>query len=203
VETEPISARYEWNSDEMAEALASHQRASVRPFFRALIYLLLLLYLLISFAIPLGMVLRGENPPETRRNGIIALVAVGLIWAWAYHAVRTRKLLRWQARRVFRSKRGGAEWVEWSITPEDLSNRTALSASTILWPMFVRVVEAPKGFMLYQSIQLFNWIPAHAFASESEMRRFAELARGRVEDFKVLGSCQYPGKPDAPAPDEF
>jgi hypothetical protein len=69
--------------------------------------------------------------------------------------------------------------------------------------VFVKVVEAPKGFLLYHSIQLFNWIPGHAFASAQELRRFADLARAKVPHYVVLGECQFPAKPEPIGLQEF
>ncbi len=93
--------------------------------------------------------------------------------------------------------------VEWSFGPDQLSNQTTNSASTILWPLFIKVVETPKGFMLYQNIQFFNWIPGHAFASAEAVRQFAELARSRVPLYVVLGECQHVGKPEPIVHDEL
>ncbi len=96
-----------------------------------------------------------------------------------------------------------AEFVEWTIGRDQISIRTSLAASTILWPLFIKVVESPKGFLLYQSIQLFHWIPAHAFASAAELARFADLARARVPNYVVLGRCLFVGKPEPVGLDEL
>ena len=201
---EPISARYVWDPEAFAEALATHQRHSVRPVFRYLLLgLLMLVYGFPSIGIPVWLIVDSRNQPETRRNAAIALVVVVALWAWFIDLVRKKRVLRWRARRAFRSLPGGPQQVEWSLGPVELSNRTTNSASTFLWTAFLKVVEDRKGFMLYQSGSFFNWIPGHAFASEAELRRFANLARSRVPNYIVLNECQFPAKPEPIGLDEL
>ena len=200
---EPISARYVWDVEAMTEALAAYQRQSIRPFIRLLSWLLMLCLLFASVFFTTWMMLDSRNPPEIKRNGAIALVVELAVWSWFLDGVRNKRFLRWQARRVFRSKPVGSDLVEWSIGPEEVSSRTQHSASTILWPLFIKVVETPGGFLLFQSIQLFNWIPGHAFASTDALRRFAELARSRVANYVVLGPCHFPAKPEPIGLDEL
>jgi hypothetical protein len=192
---EPITARFEWNADAMTEAMAAHRRHSLRPVVRALLILFLGLYVVGTVGIPLWLVVDSRISPETRRNAFVAFAVVSLAWVWLIGGIYNNRFLRWKARRVFRSIPGGPQFVEWSIGPDQLSNRTTNSASTLLWPLYVKVVEDRNGFMLYQSVQLFNWIPGHAFASEGELRRFADLARARVANYVVVGECRFIGKP--------
>jgi YcxB-like protein len=200
---DPITARYVWDVEAMTEALAAHRNHSIRPVFRHLLVLLILFYVFLSIGIPIWMIVDSRSLPEARRNATIALVVALVAWGWLISGARSNRFLRWRARKVFRSKPGGSEFVEWSIGPDQLTNRTNNSASTILWPLFMKVVETPKGFVLYQSIQFFNWIPAHAFASDEAVRRFAELARAKVPQYVVVGECQYVGKPEPIANDEL
>ncbi len=200
---EPITARYLWDSDEMAEALAAHQRQSLRPSFRFLLNALILLAIVASLGIPASIFAFPLTSPEIRRNSVIALIVIGAAWVWVITGVRSKRFLKGAAQRIFRSTPGGSEFVEWSIGPDHLSNRSELTASTILWRRFVKVVESPAGFMLYQSVQMFNWIPGHAFASENELRRFAGMARERVAKYVLSGKCQHVGKPEPIDPDAF
>jgi hypothetical protein len=200
---ELISARYFWDVEAMTEALAAHQRHTLRPIFRYLLIFLALLYVFFSIGLPIWVIVDSRSSPETRRTAAIVLVVAVVFWGWLIHAIRSNQFLRWQARWVFRSKPGRPDFIEWSIGPDQLSNRTTYSASTILWPQFFKVVEAPKGFMLYQNRQFFNWIPGHAFASAGAVRRFAEVARAKVPQYVMVGECQYVGKPEPIATDEL
>jgi hypothetical protein len=195
---EPISARYVWGAEAMTEGLAVHQRQSLRPFLRYLGIGVGLFVVFLSLLIPIWMIVdsRVRSMPEFRRNAAIALVVLVVIWGWLIEGIWNHRFLRWNARRAFRSNPNAAGLVEWSFGPDQISNRTALSSSTIVWPVFVKVVEAPQGISLYQSMQFFHWIPAHAFASGQELRRFADLARDKVPHYVVLGECQFPAKPE-------
>lgn len=200
---DPISARYIWDAEAMTEALAAHQRQSLRPVFRYLLILLMLISLFATIGLPLLIIGVHGFSPDDRRNAIIALFIFDPLWAGLILGIRKRWFLRWHARRVFRSIASGGQSAEWSIGPDEVSIRTDLSASTLLWPYFIKVVETPKGFMLYQNIQLFHWIPGHAFVSAGELRRFADLARGRVANYVVAGECLFPVKPEPTGRDEF
>jgi len=194
---DPISARYLWGAEEMAEALSAHNRHMVRPVFRFLLYLILGFYPLVSLVVPVVMACNPENSPETRRNAALIAILAGLFWSWVVVGIRRKSFLRWRTRRIFRSNPNGAGIAEWSFGPEEVAVRTPLTASTILWPAFIKVVEAPRGFMLYQNSQLFNWVPGHAFRSAGELARFIALARTHVADYRVLRECRFVGKPEA------
>jgi hypothetical protein len=200
---ELISARYLWDVEAMTEALATHMRHSLRPIFRFLLILLMLFYAFLSLGIPTWIIVDSRSQPETRRNAAIALIVFLALWAWFIDVFRNKRGLRWRARLAFQSLPGGPQQVEWSLGPAELSNRTWNSATTFHWTAFLKVVESRNGFMLYQSAQFFNWIPGHAFASEFELRRFANLARARVPNYVVLGECQFPAKPEPIVVDEF
>jgi hypothetical protein len=192
---DPITARYEWGPPAMAEALVAHQRHSLRPIFRGIVWFVILIYFAGSIGIPLLILAAPSLPPEIKRNAVIVLAVAILIWSFLLWANRTKAFFKWRARRAFRSLPGGPRVVEWSFGPQLISNRTQLSASTLLWPLFLKVVESPSGFLLYQQKNFFNWIPANAFVSESEMKRFAELARGHVPLYIVVSPCRFAGKP--------
>ncbi len=200
---DPISARYVWDAEAMTEALAAHLRQTLRPVFRYLLILLMLIYLFGTIGLPLLIIGGPGSSPDSRRNAIVALFIFVPLWAGLILAIRRRWLLRLHAWRVFRSTGRESQAAEWSIGPDELTSRTDLSASIILWPYFIKVVETPKGFMLYQNVQLFHWIPGHAFVSAAELRRFADLARSRVANYVVAGECLFPIKPEPTGRDEF
>jgi hypothetical protein len=198
----PIDARYVWDVEVMTDGLAAHRRHvtwSGHRYLNMLAGLLLILSIggLVSMVLVLGM------PPEKLESAAIVLLLGILVWGWLISGQRNNRFLRWQARKVFRSVPGGSESVEWSFGPDEIAMQTTKSASTLLWPVFIKVVEAPKGFLLYHNSQLFNWIPGHAFSSEGELRRFADLARARVPHYVVLGECRFPAKPEPLGLDEL
>jgi hypothetical protein len=199
-----ISARYQWNPDAMSAALAAHQKLAIRPVFRVILGVLLLMYLLLTVGLPLSMIASPTSSPVVRRNAGFTLVVALLAWGFAIHGVRTRRFLKWRSRRIFRTMAGGGKtFVDWSLGPDQVTVRTGLSAATFFWPAFVKVVETREGFLFYHQASLFNWIPGHAFASEAELKRFIELARARATRYIVLAESQYLGKPDPTGLDEI
>lgn len=200
---EPISARYVWDADGLTDAWHAHQCHAIRPIVRYPIYLFMLLLIVATLGIPVWLIVDRRSIPEIQRSGAIAFVILAGIWIWYLTGVRNKRFLKWRARKAFRSRPTSSDLVEWSIGPDELHNRTANAASTILWPLFIKVVESPKGFLLYQSLQFFNWLPGHAFASERELRRFADLARTKVPKYVVVGECRFPSKPEPIGQDEL
>lgn len=197
--SDPISVRYDWNAAEMAIALRMHGKAARRTVLRSVVIALGALEVILFMTAPIMMIVGSRSSPETRRNGAIILLLMTCLIGWLTWAFRTNFFLRWQSRRVFRSLASPSHLSEWSIDATELRSRTALSAATLLWPAFIKVVESPQGFLLYSQPRFFNWIPAHGFASAGEMARFAALARERATTYQVAGPCVYPVKPDAAA----
>jgi len=202
-EIDPVSARYLWGPDLLAEGLAAHSRYATSWPKKVFIGLAGLFYLGMSFGMPILILTHRATSPEIRRNAVIALCIFVPLWAWIFHAVRHKTLLRWRCRKAFRSIPGGASLVEWSLGPVELDSRTGLTASTFLWPAFLKVVEASNGFLLYQSALFFNYIPAQGFVSEGELARFREIARTQATRYIVSGECRYLGKPVPIGTEEF
>ena len=200
---ETISARYEWNPDALVDALAVHRRHSTTLLARLGLGLVLAFYFLATIGIPLVIAIRPENPPHMKRNGFIALLVFGSIWYLLYQAVRKKTFQKKAARRAFGANPGLTSLVEWSADENQISNRTTLSSSTFLWPIFIKALEAPEGFLLYQNRTFFHFIPAHAFDSEGSLRQFADLARTKVPNYVVLGECRFPAKPEPIGLDEL
>ncbi len=200
---EPISARYVWDAGAMTEALAAHQRQPLPRRWIVFRVVYLLAFFVVLIVLPASLAVDSTSPPESRRNAVLVLIMACSFLSWFVIVVRNKRYLGYKVRKAFRSLPNQAEFVEWTVAPGQISTRTSLRASTILWPLFIKVVEAPKGFLLYQNMQVFNWIPGHAFASAAELARFAELARAKVPNYVVLGECRFPVKPEPVGLDEL
>lgn len=74
--------------------------------------------------------------------------------------------------------------VDWVITSEVLASKTEASSGEFRWRMLTKVLQTNEGFFLYTSDQAFHWLPIHAFQSADEVKRFSELARAKVSDFR-------------------
>jgi YcxB-like protein len=200
---EPISARYEWNAEGYVDAFEAHRKQAAGTVGRFLLRALLVIFALVTVGLPLAVVLTGGNW-DTKWVGLVVWAVVfGYFWLMFYLAFWSKALKLRTARKTFRNLPPDALFVEWTFTEDQLANRTALSASTYLWPVFLKAVESPKGFLIYQNTNFFNWIPGHGFASAAEVRRFADLARSKVPNYVVLGECQFPAKPEPIGLDEL
>jgi uncharacterized integral membrane protein len=200
---EPISARYEWNEDGLVDSLEAHGKQASGTIGRFVLRALLILFAVVTAGIPLAMLLTPGDWEAKRGILIVMVVLFGYLWAMFYLALWSKGLKRRNARKAFGKLAAEARFVEWTFAEDQVSNQTALSASTYLWPLFHKVVEAPKGFLIYQNINFFHWIPGYAFASADAVRQFAELARAKVPQYSVVGECQYVGKPEPIVTDEF
>ena len=200
---DPISARYLWDANEMTEAWYAHNRSSVmRPISRLMFRFVNLVYLAIPLGILIFLAIRPDIPDLTRRNCINLLVIFILLWCWSFF-VQKRSFMRWRARRALRSVPQGAQVVTWSINTNELTNHTSVTSTTLMWPVFLKAVETPKGFLLYRSDKFYHWIPTSGFVSETEMVRFAEVARSQVADYRVWSTGHFVGKPAASLIDDF
>jgi hypothetical protein len=59
-------------------------------------------------------------------------------------------------------------------------------ATHIPWTAFHRVVERPKGLLVYDSELVFRWFPKKAFASETDYAAAVELMRSKVSKFEKI-----------------
>jgi hypothetical protein len=200
---DPISARYEWNAEGLFDALESHRR-QLRTTSDRLILGVILFLLALIFAATIWAVLWRPGQWAMKGRFLVGVVVViGTILAVLYGTFLSKAPRRRAARKAFQHLPAGNRFVEWWFDESQLSNQTELTASTFLWPVFIKVVESPKGFMLYQNLTFFNWVPAHGFASPEAVRQFAALARSRVANYVVLSECRFPSKPEPIGVDEL
>jgi hypothetical protein len=58
-------------------------------------------------------------------------------------------------------------------------------ASHYPWTVITRVVERPKGVLLYHAPNAFHWFPKSAFASEADYSCVIELAKSKVANYEI------------------
>jgi YcxB-like protein len=200
---EPISVRYEWNAEGYVDASEAHRKQARGSVGRFLFRALLVLFAVVTVGLPLAVVLTAGNWESKRAGLVVWAVVFGYIWGVFYLALWSKAIKLRGARKTFQNLPPEALFVEWTFAEDQLANRTALSSSTYLWPVFLKAVESPKGFLIYQNTNFFNWIPGHGFSSAADVRRFAELARAKIPHYVVLGECQFPAKPKPIGLDEL
>jgi len=73
--------------------------------------------------------------------------------------------------------------VTWEFFSDHLDIKTPASASIMEWKIISRAIRTPQGFLLYQSENVFFWLPVHAFRNPQDVEAFAELVESRVRQF--------------------
>jgi hypothetical protein len=66
------------------------------------------------------------------------------------------------------------------ITQENLNIKGESFECTLKWKVYIKFMETPKSFMLYQSKNMFNLIPKRAFDSDEQIEEFRELLRAKI-----------------------
>ncbi len=137
--------------------------------------------LLAMVGLPGMIVLHPMTSEDVRRNMVI-VASLWSCWVWLVVGLRRRTFLKRQAGRVLRSNPRLSTFIDWTIGPDHILLRTGTAEATLLWPAFVKVVEDSEGFLLFQSVQHYNWIPGRAFTSAKAIRQFSTtLARKNLQ----------------------
>jgi hypothetical protein len=74
--------------------------------------------------------------------------------------------------------------VKFEISEERVRMGSELASAENSWELFQRIIRGHDGFLIYQSGNLFHWLPLHAFQSADDIERFADLARTKVKDYE-------------------
>lgn len=197
--TDPVLVRYRWDPEAAVIAFRVHDRASRWRWLQILARVVVfLVYLPITTVFPIMI---ARHVGWTTPAGLAALACAfgfGCVWLWVFDMIRRGGRSLRQARRAFADTSLGPHVVKWEIHRDDLISRTPISAATVRWSLFIKAVESPQGFLLYQSRSFFNWLPSVGFASEADMRRFSRMVREHVANFRELAPAQFAGERDTP-----
>ena len=66
------------------------------------------------------------------------------------------------------------------VTEAGLSLDTLSLSSQVNWQLFIKFMETPNLFVLYQSPQLFSIFPKRAFASAAQIDEFRSLLQTQI-----------------------
>jgi hypothetical protein len=168
---DPIIVKYQWTVEVYREALRWSMRQRIRPVFRYAIILLAGFFWIAGFYF-----LKVEGVT----TATLLSFSLGLYWMAIFPVMVAIKCRRFKNRPDY-----GAE-VEWQITPEKLTLRTANASSEANWKVFAKVVQTPKGFLFYPNLEIFHWLPRQGFASEDSYVQLAQLAQAQAKVFKQV-----------------
>lgn len=167
--SEPITVRFRWTAKELIVAQAWHYRQRVRPLFR------LALWIVITSFIVLGS-LAVIHPVF---SAPVWLLPLGLFLALLQTVIRP-----WQIRRQLAKSPHKDAQIEFQITDDSIRTQTIHGQSQFAWSALAKVVETPQGFLFYPTLQVFQWLPRHGFASDGDFERLAEIAQRRAITFQ-------------------
>jgi hypothetical protein len=168
---QPVIARFRWTADEVYQAYRYHFRHMCRPFLRRALHCLIALTLFGGIIGCFTETGRGLTVP-------VVFAIVGIYWFVLRPFDRP-----WAIRRRFAKRPDQNLEFEWQINSEKIAIVCSLAHSEIRWEAFVKVIKTPKGLMFYPINDVFHWLPRHAFASDAEFEKAAELAKAKVRQF--------------------
>lgn len=170
---------YRWDASVLTEAYRWHRRLSRAKAARLLLALAALALVYYQFAVrPLGAS-QAAYP-----WGWIAAVVV--FYGLLIFGVR-RFYVPWVMRRNLAKSPLHHSQMSWRISESLLRYQFAHGQSELGWGAFLKVVQTPKGILLYPQPLQFHWLPKANFACEADFEQVAKWAYGNVPNFRHLG----------------
>ena len=125
-----------------------------------------------------GMVkLAQQGPSREALSNVIIFSIVGGFMVILPMLVR-RYLLKDYARRPDRDM-----MVYWEFYSDRITVKNEASSGTFEWRLISRILQVKEGFLFYKGDHLSNWLPVHAFQTESDKEAFIFMARSNVPQF--------------------
>jgi len=170
---EEILIRYRWTADELLAGHRANFRHRVRPIFRWGFVFLAALFVVASVS--------------KLREGGASPMGLFLLFAALYIPLMFFVVRPWLVRRQFNKRPDRDAEIEFRISQERIHLQTGHGSSDVTWEGLAKVVQTPKGFLLYPTNEIFHWLPQHGFANQADFDRLAEIARQRAQEFRRIG----------------
>ena len=90
---------------------------------------------------------------------------------------------RWLVRRAWKQTASLHDPIALEVTESEMSFAMANASAQMNWRAFIRCIETPHLFLLYQSPQLFNLVPKRAFANTEQLEEFRSLLKIGIRNF--------------------
>ncbi len=181
--TPTIAAKHRWTAEEMARSNRAHSKQSHGPIPRLGLHALSLTSMLL-LAGSFWTLVKAHF--ENIADLIPIYLMVPAVFGFIYFGIYADRQM---GRLFFRLMPENSKDVEWTFSEHGLETRTPLTTGAYSWALVTKVVENPQGFLIYRNQFLFDWIPARAFASPVDIRRFATLAEERSPRYILVGEC--------------
>ena len=122
----------------------------------------------------------GGTPQKLRAF----LFGVGLLVAAAAVLVGMPHVLRKAVLKTYAKKPDRDLVITYQFCEDRFSCKSDVSSSEMLWGTILRVLRTKEGFLLYVSDIQIHWLPVHGFQNPADVDRFADLARGKIGEYK-------------------
>ena len=122
-------------------------------------------------------------------NPVILVVPIGLIVG--VFVVNSRAMLKRHNMKRLKSIPDFDTVVHWSITDDELYSASHLSECRNRWETIKRVVEARRGFVVFNTNGTLLFFPSRAFLSREDLDRFIALAREKVSRYDILAPIEW------------
>ncbi|SRR6266404_5035008 len=107
----------------------------------------------------------------------LVLLGVALLWGMPY-------LNRTAVLKMYAKKPDKDLVMTYEVSDDGISCKSDVASSEMLWRVIVRGLRAKEGFLLYISDIQTHWLPIHGFQDATDVSRFADLTKAKVQDYK-------------------
>ena len=161
---------YRWSADQLLDATWSHAKNSSFRNFQFLVFAVGVLSGLFGLAFWYTEL----------RNLSFPLVLLSL-----YTIFLRKPIQDWQIRRHFKRRKDQGITIAFEFTEDQVSIQSAKSKGQFKWDQYPTATQGKKGVVLYQDSDRYHWIPSSAFQSEDDYHAFLQLAKSKIQNFKV------------------
>lgn len=165
---QPIIVRYQATENDYCMAQLVAIKGSIRPLYRALLYLIIVL-ILASAAITFS----------SRQWAPFGLTILFLSVAISYTPLGS-PLNNLIIRRRFRRRPNLSNESEWQFTPDKIISHDNQSHTEVVWERVIQLFISKNGVLLYLIPQLGHWLPRHAFQDDAAYEAFVALVKSKV-----------------------
>lgn len=167
---ESCRAEYKWTADQLLDATWSHAKNSSFRLFQ---------WMFIAVGILSGLF--GLAFWYTELKGL----SFPLILLSLYTIFLRRNIQNWQIRRQFKNRKDQGITISFNFSEEEVAIESAQSKGSFGWENYPSATQGKKGVVLYQDTERYHWIPASGFKSTEDYETFLELAKRKINSFKV------------------
>ena len=163
-------AEYKWTADQLLDATWLHARNSS---FRVFQWVFIGVGLLSGFF--------GIAFWYTELKGL----SLPLVLLSFYTIFLRKNIQNWQIRRQFKGRKDQGITISFDFSEEEISIQSPQSKGKFGWDNYPVATQGKKGVVLYQDIDSYHWIPSSGFRSTDQYEQFLNLAKSKIQDFKV------------------